>query len=117
MAQDDASDTKTIPNPAALKITSVTVLHFDPAVANKSPGLLTVKIVGAGFSPRLRLDSVDGALLSASKVVYVSPSEAIVRLVAPEPVIVFTLIDNGTNATQQVIVQRRAAEKKTEGSD
>ena len=116
IAQDGATFTKSITNPAALKITGATVIGYDPPVAKKSRGLLTVKIVGTGFSPRLGLATADGASLKDSRVMYVSPAEAIVRLAAPDSVVVFTVIDTGTKVTDQAVVQRPAV-KKEEGKD
>jgi hypothetical protein len=113
VVRDKEVVTKSFANPAALKITGATVLGYDPPAGKKSAGVMTVKIEGAGFSPRLAL-GVEGASWRRSSLVIVSASEAIVKLIAPEPLVVITLTDVTTRGSARAVVQTPPAKKEEE---
>jgi hypothetical protein len=104
VAQDKEAFTKSIPNPAALKITNTTVLSYEPAVNKKSSGVLVVKLQGTGFSPRL-IPQIEGEKRRPS-LVNVSPTEAIITIIAPKPLVILTLTDIETRGVVHAVIQR-----------
>lgn len=108
VVRDDEVDSKTIPNPAAPKITGATVLSYTPS-AGKQPGVMLVRIVGAGFTARLR-PYVEGA--ERQRVVSRSPTEIIIRLVEPKPPVVISLIDSQTNGSVSTVIQSLPAREE-----
>ena len=108
VVQDKQVVTKSIVNPGALKITATTVLNYEAPAQNK-PGFMIVKIDGSGFipPPRLTLD-VEGAI--RNRLVYVSPTEVIVRVTRPEIPVVITLTDTLTGASVSTVIQRPPAQ-------
>jgi hypothetical protein len=100
--------TKSIPNPAALKIRTATVIGYDPP-KKKVNGVLTVKLDIDGVASRIRLLGVSGALPTpvSSVVPGGSPREVIVRLVKPDPTVVITIMDHRTGGLASIAVKRK----------
>lgn len=111
VVQDKEAFTRSIPNPAALKITNTTVVSYEPAVKNKSKGTLIVKIQGSGFSPRLDLN-VEGERKRRSTLVNVSSSEVLVTIIDPKPLVILALTDIETRGTVRAVIQRPPATKE-----
>jgi hypothetical protein len=111
VVQDKQVVTKSIVNPAALKITGATVLNYEAPGQNK-PGFMIVKIDGSGFtaSPRLILN-VEGAI--RNRLVYVSPTEVIVRVTRPQIPVVIRLTDTMTRASVSTLIQRVPGQQGT----
>jgi len=105
IVQNTETVSKTFSNPPGLKINSATVLSNEPPVSN-TPGVMTVKLEGSGFTNRLQA-VVDGA--AQSRLVNVSSHEVIVRLVSPEAVVVIGLRDPQTGARAPGVVVKRPA--------
>lgn len=78
LVRDTDIVTTTIPNPAALKISSTKSSYVPPA--NNQPGVLTVTLEGSGFAPNLALQ-VTGA--QQPQLMYVSTKEIRVLLTSP----------------------------------
>jgi hypothetical protein len=98
---------RSMPNPAALKITNATVLSYEPPTDQKPKGVMTVRLQGTGFSLRLNPPDVDGAVLDRWKVIS-SGRELIITLISPEPFVVLTLTDTLTGGTDRTVIQRPA---------
>ncbi|HEU4836086.1 MAG TPA: hypothetical protein VFS90_16780 [Pyrinomonadaceae bacterium] len=97
--------TKFVPNPGSLEIISATVVSYDPPVAKKSPGVMTVKLQVSIPSRRLSIDTIQGAS-TATATPGATSVEAIVRLINPEATVVISLRDNVTSGVASVVVQR-----------
>jgi hypothetical protein len=113
--QDKEVAAKSVANPAALKITDATVLSYDPPANKKSHGIMTVKVEGSGFTPRLVADN-DQTWRSAI-LIYVSPSEEIIKLIDPEPLAIIRLTNPTTHGSARAVVQKpppKKAEEKNE---
>lgn len=109
--KDGAPVTKTFTNPLSLKINKVTVLSYEPPADKKSKGVLVVKIEGVGFDPTPGL-KVEGAS-TRSRILDSSSTEAIVKLVDPEPSVVVTLTNAAGESTKTVVVRQPADSKLT----
>jgi hypothetical protein len=109
VVRDNDVESTTIPNPAALKITSATVLSYTPP-AKKKPGVMLVKIVGAGFTARVIPPYVQGA--TGRRLVSLSPTEIILRLVGPDPPIVIRLTDSQTGGSVSKVIQSLPAQEE-----
>ncbi len=90
---------KTIPNPATLKVVIPTVTFYQPAVKNK-PAVLIVKL--EGVRPTVRVSKITGAKLARPPVV--SASGITLRLLNPEPPVAIQLEDSVTGATTVAVV-------------
>lgn len=100
--------TKSFPNTSALRISKVTALSYEPPANKKSHGVLIAKLEGEGFNSRLLL-RVDGASKQLSRIMDVSPNEAIVRLVDPEASVVVSLLNLASDEATKTVVTRGAA--------
>lgn len=101
LVRDKEVISKSIPNPAALKINTATVASYEPPANNKS-GVLIVKLDGAGFTPNLS-HGVDGA--AQSRFVYVSPVQVMVRIIDPKAPLVITLTNNATRGSANTVIE------------
>lgn len=110
VVRDTDVATRPFPNPAALKLTSATVLSYTPP-AKKKPGVMLVKIVGSGFTARLR-PYVEGA--TRQGVVSLSPTEIILRIVSPEPPVVIRLTDTQTGGSVSAVIQSLPAREEAQ---
>jgi hypothetical protein len=102
VVQDTAVVSKSIPNPSVLKITNTTPLSFKPG-AQGQPGVMIVKVDGAGFTPNIRVRDVTGA--RQWRLQFVSSTQLILRLIDPEAPIVINLEDSVTHATISTLIQ------------
>lgn len=103
----DPSKTQTIEstrvsNPAFLKVTSVTVVSYEPATEDE-PGTLVVKIEGTGFSENLRSSIGELAVKSAT--------EAFLKVIDPEAAAVVVFTDRQTGQQVKTIVTRKEVSK------
>jgi hypothetical protein len=96
--------TKSFTNTSALRISKVTVLSYEPPADKRPHGVLIAKLEGAGFNSRLLLH-VDGAA-KLSRLLDVSPNEAIVRLVDPEASVVVSLLNLASDEAVKTVVTR-----------
>ena len=95
---------KAIPNPALLRITSATIVSYEPATRG-SAAILVVKLEGSGFSEWL--DS------SVGTVTPVSSSETLLRIENPASVIPVVLRDRRTDFTAETVITRPRARRVT----
>lgn len=102
VVQEKTVVTKSIPNPAALKIANTTIL-------SSAASVLTVKIDGAGFTPRIIPGTTTGA--QPESLEFVSGSELIVKLRNPQPPIVLRLTDPLTGRTVSTVISSLQARK------
>ena len=89
-----------VPNPARLRVNSVTVVSYD-AGSEDEPATLVVKIEGSGFTDDLRTSLGELAVKSAT--------EAILKLTDPEAAVVVTLTDRATGQTVTTIITRKTS--------
>lgn len=92
---------KAIPNPALLRISSATVVSYEPTTRVFPVAVLIVKLEGSGFSEWLES--------SFGTVTPVSTSEALLRIENPAPVTPVVLRDTRTNFTVQTVIPRPTA--------
>ena len=102
VVQEKSVVTKSIPNPAALKIATATIL-------NSAAAVLTVKIEGTGFTPRIIPGNTTGA--QPESLEFVSGNELIVKLRNPQPPIVLRLTDPLTGRTVSTVISNVQARK------
>jgi hypothetical protein len=102
VVQDKVAVSKSVPNPAVLKITTLAVAKFEPA-ANNKPAVLLLRIEGQGFPPSTcQSITVEGA--TCNRVAYVSPNKLTVRLFNPElPVVITISSPQGGNPARVVL--------------
>lgn len=107
LVRDKEIVTKSFSNPAALTIASASVASFEPAT-NGRPAALVVRLRGTGFTspPRLRAN-LDGADLT--RLVFISPTEVMLRLANPQSPIVISLTDTVLNTTASTVVEKGPA--------
>ena len=103
----DAAKTQTIEsdrisNPAFLKVTSVTIVSYEPATEEEA-GTLVVKIEGAGFS--------DDLISSLGEVAVKSTTEAFLKITDPEAAAIVILTDRQTGQQVKTIITRKEASK------
>jgi hypothetical protein len=106
VVQDKVVVERSIPNPLALRIAYTTVLGYDPP-ANNGPGVLRIKIDGAGFTPRVVPRVINGA--QEARAEFVSGAEVIIRLMNPGPTIDLELVDPLTGSHVSTSVQKVSA--------
>ena len=102
VVQDKVAVSKSVPNPAVLKITTSAVAKFEPASNNK-PAVLLLRIEGQGLPPSTCQSlTVEGA--TCNRVAYVSPNKMTVRLLNPElPVVLSISSPQGGNPVRVVL--------------
>lgn len=99
LVRKDEIINQSIPNPAALKITTTTSTYVPPA--NNQPGVLTVTLDGSGFAPNLVLQVTGG---QQPQLTYISTKQIRVRINSPTPPsaaapVSITLTNNATHGT------------------
>jgi hypothetical protein len=99
---------KTFPNPFVLQVTDVEVIDYAP---KSNPPVLTVRLVGRGFTGATRARAAGGGKVVPAEFLFSSPREAIVKLASPTPTLILTL-DNGANAVSRSVKLPPPKEKK-----
>ncbi len=92
LVRDNDTITRSIPNPAALKITRASVYAYKPP-ANNQPGELTVQLDGTGFAPLLSHLVVG---VQQSWWLYLSPTQGRVIIRAPQAPVRIRLANTAT---------------------
>lgn len=99
---------KSFPNPSVLQVSDVEIIDY----ASKSrPTVLTVKLVGRGFTGTTSARALGGGKDVPAEFLFSSPREAIVKLTSPTRTLILT-IDNGANAVSRSIKLPPPKEKK-----
>jgi hypothetical protein len=102
------TDTSTFSNLPALTVTQVSTLSYDPPKGDEA-GILLIKVEGKGLTG-LTAD-IKGAS-NKSELLEVSPNEAILKLVKPEPIIQITLKNSRGQMAKAVVVRPQPAASK-----
>jgi hypothetical protein len=99
VVQDKVAVSRSVPNPAVLKITSSGVAFYEPAGNNK-PGVLVLKIEGQGF-PTSTCSTITVGGARCERVAY-TENKLLVRMLDPQLPVVVT-ISNGGNAVSAAV--------------
>ena len=101
LVRDGDIITRSIPNPAAIRITSVDPYSYVPA-ANNQPAVLTLTITGTGLAPNLNVGVTNA---QQGRLEYLSPSVVRVILTGPTAPVGITLTNPATHGSVRTRVQ------------
>lgn len=98
--EERISATFSSPNPLALKVTRSEVIRYEAAVKDKpdKPGLLLARVQGTGFNSSLIVTTRRTGGPASLDYTFVSPSEIIIEIKAPNEIEILTLRDPSTGA-------------------
>jgi hypothetical protein len=92
-----------VQNPALLTISDVKIVTFEPAMKDE-PATLVVKVIGTGFTSKLKSDVGSLAVKSAT--------EALLTITDPKAAAVVTLTDTDTGQQVQTVITRKTRPKE-----
>ena len=101
LVRDNDIITRSIPNPATIKIASVYPYSYTPA-ANNKPAVLTLMIAGTGLAPNLNVAVTGGQFVGWE---YFSPSFIQVTINNPTAPVSITLTNPATHSSARTRVQ------------
>lgn len=98
------------PNPIVMAVNNATVISSEPAVKKpKKPSIMMVKIEGRGLSSRIAVTPNRGTLGPYQSI---SPNAMIIELHDAKLPVVLKVVDKGTCATTNVILEKEAKDNE-----